>query len=158
FSRVPNRIQYGAISDEGSLIALIAEPDDSGLLLLTADFDLEAQRAAPPEASFVTIDPHGRYLAVGTRTNTTHLINRQGRTAGRLGTREPLSRLCFVPGRPLAVGAAAFGMLVGIALESSRAGARLEPEIIWNDRLMSNVGRLALNGDGGMILASCYTL
>jgi hypothetical protein len=158
FSRVPNRIQFGAISDEGSLIALIAEPDDAGLMLLTADFDIAAQRALPPEPSFVTIDPHGRYLAVGTRTSVTHLFNRYGRMAGRLETMEPLSHLCFVPGSALAVGAAAFGMLVGIALESGRKGGRLEPEIIWNDRLMSNVGRLALNGDGGMILASCFTL
>ncbi len=49
-------------------------------------------------------------------------------------------------------------MLVGIALEPSRSQGKLEAEIIWQDRLMSNVGRLALNGDGGMILASCYTL
>jgi hypothetical protein len=158
FSRVPNRIQFGAISDEGSLIALIAEPDDSGLLLLTADFEVQAQRGAPPEASFVTIDPHGRYLAVGTRTNVTHFFNRYGRMAGRLETIEPLSHLCFVPASPLAVGAAAFGMLAGIGLEASRSGARLEPEIIWNDRLMSNVGRLAVNGDAAMILASCFTL
>ncbi len=158
FSRVPNRIQFGAISDDGSLIALLAEPDDSGLMLLSADFDVQAQRAAPPEASFVTIDPHGRYLAVGTRLSLTHLFNRYGRQAGRLETMEPLSHLCFVPGMPLAIGAAAFGMLVGISLEAGRAGGRLEPEIVWNDRLMSNVGRLALNGDGAMILASCYTL
>src|SRR5262249_49204825 len=66
-SRVPNRVNFGAISDEGSLIALLAEPDDSGLMLLSADFDVQAERAAPSDATFVTIDPHGRYLAVGTR-------------------------------------------------------------------------------------------
>ena len=158
YSRVPNRIQAGAISDEGSLIALLVEPEDAGLLLLSADFDVQVERPAPSEATFVTIDPHGRYLAVGTRHNALHLINRYGRPAGRLETMEPLSHLCFVPGRPLAIGAAAFGMLVGVALEPSRSQGRLEPEIIWQDRLMSNVGRLALNGDGGMILASCYTL
>ncbi len=92
-----------------------------GLLLLSADFDVQSERPAPSEASFVTIDPHGRYLAVGTRQNALHLINRYGRPAGRLETMEPLSHLCFVPGRPLLVGAAAFGMLVGIALEPSRS-------------------------------------
>ena len=56
------------------------------------------------------------------------------------------------------IGAAAFGMLTAVALEPDRSQGRLETEIVWQDRLMSNVGRLAVNGDGGMILASCYTL
>ena len=67
FSRVPNRIQAAAISDEGSLIAVLGEPEETGLLLLTADFDVQVERAAPSDATFVAIDPHGRYLAVGTR-------------------------------------------------------------------------------------------
>ena len=123
-SRVPNRIITGAISDEGSLIALLVEADGAGLLLLSADFDVLSERPAPSEASFVTIDPHGRYLAVGTRHNALHLINRHGRPAGRLETMEPLSHLCFVPGRPLMVGAAAFGMLVGIELEPEPVAGR----------------------------------
>jgi hypothetical protein len=45
-----------------------------------------------------------------------------------------------------------------VGLEPGRSPGRLEPEILWHDRLLSNVGRLALTGDGGMILASCYTL
>jgi hypothetical protein len=157
-SRVPSRILTGAISDEGSLIALLVEADGAGLLLLSADFDVLSERPAPSEASFVTIDPHGRYLAVGTRQNALHFLNRYGRAAGRLETMEPLSHLCFVPGRPLLIGAAAFGMLVGIELEPSRSQGRLDPEIVWQDRLMSNVGRLALDGEATMILASCFTL
>ena len=74
----------------------------------------------------MTIDPHGRYLAVGTRHGALHLINRYGRPAGRLETMESLSHFCFVPGRPMAIGAAAFGMLVGVALDQAerRAGSR----------------------------------
>ncbi len=158
YSRVPNRIQAGAISDDGSLIALLVDGDDAGLMLLNADFDVQVVRPAPSEPSFVTIDPHGRYIAIGTRQDTTFLISRYGRAAGRLETRGPLSHLCFVPDRPLMIGAAAFGMLTGIALEPSGSQGGLEAEIIWNDRLMSNVGRLTVSGDGGMILASCYTL
>ncbi len=81
-SRVPNRILAGAISDEGSLIALLVEADGAGLLLLSADFDILSERPAPSEASFVTIDPHGRYLAVGTRHNALHLINRYRPASG----------------------------------------------------------------------------
>jgi hypothetical protein len=157
-SRVPNKVLAGAISDEGSLIALLVESEDAGLLLLNADFGVEQERPAPSEAAFVSIDAHGRYVAIGTRHGVLHLINRYGRPAGRLETLEPLSHFHFVADRPMAVGAAAFGMLVGVELESARGGERLETEILWHDRLMSNVGRLAITGDGAMILASCYTL
>ena len=75
-----------------------------------------------------------------------------------LETMHSLSHLCFVPGRPMAIGAAAFGTMVGVAFEPGRTQGRLDPEIIWQDRLLSNVGRLAVDGEGGMILASCYTL
>jgi hypothetical protein len=158
FSRVPSRINSAAISDDGSLIALLVEPEDSGLLLLNADFDVEHERAAPAEATFVTIDPHGRYLAVGTRQTTLHFFTRFGRPAGSVETMHSLSHLCFVPGRPMAIGAAAFGTMVGVAFEPGRSPGRLDPEVIWQERLLSNVGRLALDGEGGMILASCYTL
>src|SRR5262245_60057776 len=128
YSRVPNRILAGAISDDGSLIALLVEADEAGLLVLNADFAVELERPAPSEASFVSIDPHGRYLAMGTRHNLLYVINRFGRPACRLETMEPVSHLCFVPDRPLMVGAAAFGMLLCVALESRRGQERLEPE------------------------------
>ena len=76
FSRVPNRINSATISDDGSLIALLVEPEDSGLVFLNADFEVEHERAAPADATFVTIDPHGRYLAVGTRQTTLHFFSR----------------------------------------------------------------------------------
>jgi hypothetical protein len=157
-SRVPNKILAGTISDDGSLIALLVDADEAGLMLLDADFNVHFERPAPSEPTCLAVDPHGRYLAVGTRLNSLQLLNRFGRPAGRLETMEPLSHLCFVPDRGLIIGAAAFGMLVGIALEPGRQQGRLEAEIVWQDRLMSNVGRLAVNGDGAMILASCYTL
>lgn len=158
FSRAPNRITAGAISDDGSLIALLVEATGAELLLLSSDFEVRLQRAAPSESSFLSIDPHGRYLAIGGRQRTLHLITRNGRPAGRLEVMEPLSHLCFIPDRPLLVGAAAYGMVVGVALEAGRNADRLDPEILWQDRLTSNVGRLAASGDGSIILASCFTL
>ena len=68
-----------------------------------------------------------------------------------------MAHLCFLADRPFLVGAAAFGMLVGVEVLASRTSGRLDPEIVWQDRLMSNVGRLAVTGDGAMILASCFT-
>jgi hypothetical protein len=157
YSRVPSRILAGTISDEGGLIALLVESEIPELLLLDADFSVEQQKPAPSEASFVALDAHGRFLAVGTRHNVLHLLNRYARPVGRLETIETVAHFCFVPDRAIAVAAAAFGMMAGVALDPMRGG-RLETEILWQERLMSNVGRLAVSGDGGMILASCYTL
>jgi hypothetical protein len=157
YSRVPNRILAGTISDEGSLIALLIENEDADLLLLDADLSVEQQKPAPSEATFVTPDPHGRYVAVGTRRGLLHILNRHGRPVGRMETLESIAHFCFVPDRSMAIAAAAFGMLLGAALDPARGG-RLEAEILWQERLMSTVGRLAISGDGGMILASCYTL
>jgi hypothetical protein len=157
FSRVPQRIAAGAISDDGSLIAFLGDGDDASLLLLSPDFQVEVDRPAPSESSFVTVDPHGRFVAVGNRLGAVTFFNKYGKVAGRLETIQPLAHLCFLADRPFLVGAAAFGMLVGVDIEASRSAGRLEPELAWQDRLMSNVGRLAVSGDGGMILASCFT-
>ena len=155
---MPHKILAGAVSDEGSLIGLLVDAEDAGLLLLNADFGVIEQRPAPSDATFVSIDPHGRYVAIGTRHGVLHLVNRYGRPAGRLESLETMAHFCFVADQPMAVAAAAFGMLMGVGLEFGRGGDRLETEILWHDRLMSNVGRLAINGDAAMILASCYTL
>jgi hypothetical protein len=157
FSRVPHKIVAGTISDEGSLIALLGEGDDGRLLLLTADFDVILERPAPTEATFLATDPHGRYVAIASRLGVVSYLNRFGRAAGRLETIQPLAHLCFLADRPFVVGAAAFGMLVGVEILTGRGAGRLNSEIAWQDRLMSNVGRLTVNGDGAMILASCFT-
>ena len=156
-SRVPGPVLAGAISDEGSLIALLVEGTETELLLLDADFSVRDQKVAPTESTFVTMDPHGRYVAIGTRHGLLHLINRYGRPAGRIETLDTIAHFCFIPDRSIAIGAAAFGMMLAVAIDPGRAG-RLETEILWQERLMSSVGRLAVSGDGGMILASCYTL
>ncbi|MDG3002679.1 hypothetical protein [Paludisphaera mucosa] len=156
-ARSPNRVMAGAISDDGSLVAILCDHDEAGLLLLSGDLAVQAERAAPGEASFIATDPFGRFVAVGSRLGAVQLVSRHGRAAGRIETIQPIAHLCFVPDRAFVVGAAAFGMLAGIELEASRTPGRLEPEVAWQDRLMSNVGRLTSSGDGSMILASCFT-
>ncbi|AMV38531.1 hypothetical protein [Planctomyces sp. SH-PL62] len=156
-TRSPNRVLAGTISDDGSLVAILCDNDEAGLLLLSGDLEIQAERAAPGEASFVATDPFGRYVAVGSRLGAVQLVNRHGRAAGRIETIQPMAHLCFIPDRPFLVGAAAFGMLAGVEIEPSRTPGRLEPEVVWQDRLMSNVGRLTTSGDGSMILASCFT-
>jgi hypothetical protein len=154
-SRAPDRVITGAISDNGAFIALLGE--GSRLWFLGSDLDLIADRPAPPDATNLAIDPHGRYLAVGSRISMIQFYNRHGKQAGRLETRQAMAHLAFVPDRPFLLGAATYGMLVGIELEAGSSPGKLAAEVVWEESLMSNVGRLTTTGDGGMILASCFT-
>lgn len=154
-SRAPDRVISGAISDNGAFIALLGE--GSRLWFLGADLDMVADRPAPPDATNLAVDPHGRYLAVGSRLSMIQFYNRYGKQAGRLETRHAMAHLVFVPDRPFLLGAATYGMLVGIDLEPAATAGKLAAEVAWEESLMSNVGRLTTTGDGGMILASCFT-
>src|SRR4051794_27659123 len=64
-SRAPGRVSFGAISDDGSLVALVV--DGTRLLLFGADLKAIADRQAPPESSALAVDPHGRFVAISTR-------------------------------------------------------------------------------------------
>jgi hypothetical protein len=154
-SRAPDRILAGCISDNGTLIALLGK--GPRLWLLSADLEPIADRPAPSEAATVAVDPHGRYVAVATRLTNTQFYTRHGRQAGRLATMQPLATLCFVPAQPFLVASAAYGRILGIDLLPRGSSGQLEAEVAWDRALMSNVGRLASTGDGGMVLASCFT-
>jgi hypothetical protein len=154
-SRAPDHILAGAISDSGTLIALLGK--GPRLWLLSADLEPISDRPAPSEAATLAIDTHGRYVALATRLKVTHFFTRHGRQAGEIETQQAMAHLCFVPNQPLLLATAAYGAILGIELSPEGAVGRLGAEVVWQQALMSNVGRLATTGDGGMVLASCFT-
>jgi hypothetical protein len=48
-------------------------------------------------------------------------------------------------------------MIIGVVLKGGGSSGRLEGNILWQEALTSNVGRLTTTGDGGLVLASCFT-
>ena len=152
-ARAPGKVSAAAVSDDGSRVALLG--DRAMLWLLDADLNLVAERPAPPDALAIAVDPHGRFVAISSRSGLTSFYNRYGKAAGRLETIQPLAFLVFVPSRPHLIGAAAFGMLA--AYELIGGAGRLEAELIWEERQVSGLGRLTTTGDGSMTLASCFT-
>jgi hypothetical protein len=125
--------------------------------LLARDLSVANERQLAPDPSALAIDPHGRYVAVASQMGTTQLFNRYGRLSGRFETRQALAHLCFIPALPLLLGAAAYGTLAGVEFEVSGSSGRLNPSVLWQESLMSNVGRLTASGEGGVVLASCFT-
>ena len=154
-SRAPGPVVSAAISDDGSLIAIIGEVE-SALAARPPTSTRSRTREAVTDATAVAVDPHGQYVAVASRMNMVQFYNRFGKQAGRFETRQHLSHLAFVPASPDIVGVGAYGSISGYTLRTTGAG-KLDADLAWTHQLMSGVGRLATTGDGGMILVACFT-
>jgi hypothetical protein len=151
----PDRIITAAISDDATLIALLTE--GPRLILLDEEMQPRTDRPAISDATTLTVDPHGRFIAVSSKSNTTQFYNRHGKLAGRFETLQAIAHLRFVPGRPILIAASSFGSLFGIDLKPGSKSGTLSAEVAWQQRMMSNVGRLSTTGDGGIVLVSCFT-
>ena len=154
-ARAPGKILHGDVSDDGSLVALVGE--GSRLWLLDGDFELIHERPVIAEPLSIAVDPHGRYVAVGSKLNVVQFYTRHAKLAGKFGTKQPLSSMVFVPDRLFMVGIGAYGSIAGIALVPRGSNGALDGSIVWNEALMSGVGRLSTTGDGQMILIACFT-
>lgn len=152
-SRAAGRVRQASISDDGSLVAVVGDP--RRLWLLDAELELQADRETPPDPVSVAVDPHGRYAIVTSQGPRSQIYNRHGKPVGQIETLQPLAHVAFVPNRPLLIGAAGHGSLFGIELSGS--GSKLSAEVAWRQSLISSVGRIDVNGDGGMILATCFS-
>jgi hypothetical protein len=95
----------------------------------------------------IALEPLGRYLAVADAGCTLHLLDERGQVAWRATTPRPLVHLAFVPEKPVLIGAADFGLIVGFGSSG---------ECLWRDGLVAHVGSLAVNGDGDCILLACF--
>ncbi len=155
-ARAPGRIIGAAMSDDGSLVALLGE--GGRLWLMDGVFELIHERPALSDALSIAVDPHGRYVAVASKMNLVQFYTRHARQAGKFETRQPLSSMVFVPDKPYLIGIGSFGAITGFALSNrGMNGVALDGAVAWNEPLMSGVGRLATTGDGEMILIACYT-
>lgn len=153
-ARAPGKLLTAAISDDGSRLALLGEKGT--LWLLDSDLQVVAERQGPAEPISLTIDPHGRFVLIATRTCVNHYYSRHGKPAGKFPSRQPLAFAAFIADQPVLAAAASYGMLATYRLSDAGSG-RLDTELEWEDRQISSVGRLATTGDGSMLLASCFT-
>lgn len=154
-ARAPARILDAAIADAGSLIAVLIE--GPRLLLLDSELQSIADRPTLAEVTTLAVDAHGRYVVVSAKTGKSQFLTRYGKTAGHFETMQPLSQVRFVPSEARLVGSSAYGTLFALDLIATEGSFDLEVEEVWRSQMMSNVGRLEVTGDGGMILASCFT-
>jgi hypothetical protein len=152
-TRAPGTILHGCISDNGQLIAFVGE--GSRLWLFGAELEAIDDRQVITDPTAITVDPHGKFVAVASKLNLVQLYNRFGKMAGRFETRQYLSHLAFVPSFPIMIGIGALGSISAYDL-TEKSAHKLDGELSWTVQLMTGVGRLAMTGDGGMILLGCF--
>jgi hypothetical protein len=85
------------------------------------------------------------------------LFTRYGTAAGSFEALHPLAQLRFVPDRPVLLAASSYGSLFAFDLEPDGSDGSLVVTERWRSHVLSSIGRLAITGDGGVILLSCYT-
>jgi hypothetical protein len=127
------------------------------VVLLDGVLEPIADRPAANDSQALGVDPHGRYVAVSTKGPTTHLFTKYGKPAGSFETTQAVAHVRFVPDRPRLLAASSYGTIYAFELSPSGEDGVLDCEEVWRSQVLSNIGRLATTGDGGMILASCYT-
>lgn len=154
-SRAPGKILSAAISDDGTLIAVLIE--GPRLLLLDGELGPIADRPAPYDSTALGMAPHGGYVALSSRSNETFVYTRHGSPGGSFTTMHPLVHLRFVCDRPRLIGASSFGVIYAFDLEPEGASGLLRFEERWKAQLMSSFGHMAITGDGGIVLVACYT-
>ena len=145
-----------AISDDGSLVALLGE--GSRLWLLDGDFELIHERSTIADPLAIAVDPHGRYVAVSSKMNVVQFYTRHAKHAGKFETRQPLSQHGLRARSACSWSAPGpTGRSSGSPWSPGVRTGQLDGAIVWNEALMSGVGRLATTGDGQMILLACFT-
>src|SRR5262249_35013961 len=153
--RAPGKVVNAAASDTASLYVVLGE---KGMLwFLGKGLEPIAERPTGIDAAALAVDAHGRYVALASKLGPHSLFTRYGKPAGQFETRQPVGHLAFVADAPMLIAASNFGAIMALELLPTGSAGKLDAELVWQQNLLSNVGRLAVSGDGRMILASCHT-
>ena len=95
----------------------------------------------------LAMSPFGSHVAVSTESSRVHIVTSDKKEVGKFDTQRPLDYLKFLYERPAIIGAAEFGHLCEYSLDGKEE---------WNERIMNNVGNVAVTADGSRILLSAF--
>ena len=144
--RGPSPIRAIAWSDTGAGgIALVGEEK---LYWFNRRLLFQGWLEHPEPVLGLALEAHGNYAAVSLSSATTILYDANRKRVRRFMSLRPLIALEFLVHRPALVGVAEYGLLCEHAFTGEEE---------WQQQLWSNVGDLALTGDGQTILLACYS-
>jgi serine/threonine protein kinase len=151
----PEPVKLSAADQTGQLIALIM--DRTKLVLLDGDLNLITEKKLHSEPLGLAVDPAGLFVAVSFEGRETQLFTRSGKFACKFETRQPLARMCFVPGSARLLCCTKFDQYLAVDFEAEGRN-QLIPVIDWSRNTGVVFGHLHVIGDSGKTLASCNVM
>ena len=137
------RLVHG--SDTADLF--LAVDDHNRLLGFNADLEPLWQLGWESPIRAIAVAPLGQQLAVADERGVS-VLDETGQPIWRGATPRPFHHLAWIPEGCGLVGAADFGFVCGF----DRTGT-----VRWREGLMTNIGSLALSGDGTECLLACFS-
>jgi hypothetical protein len=144
-TRTAHGLRKLAWADDGSLGAVLV--DDASVGCFDRQLQFRWIREFPRETLAVAVTPFGSHIAVS-QSNAQNLIyDCENRKVSRFESLRPLVHLQFLDTAP---------ELIVAAEHACFARYRLNGEAAWMERLWSNVGDLAVTGDGRAIFLAGF--
>lgn len=121
--------------------------DDASLCWLSPRLQFAWTLEFPDSIVALGMDPHGQHACVGLASGTNLIINADGRQVARFQSIRPLAFVQFVTTERALVGAAEYGLLGRYGFDGSSQ---------WQEKLWTNVGDIAIAGDGRSIYVAGF--
>jgi PQQ-like domain len=140
------QLAAAACADDGRSFAAVSTTGQ--VWLLAPDLMPHWERSLDHPATTLALASLGEYVAVAGGSGSLQFYAADGKRVWTSALPRPLKHLAFVPGKPLLVGCADFGLVACVD-----AGGK----VLWRDGLVANAGSLACANAGKPIAAACYS-
>jgi outer membrane protein assembly factor BamB len=135
--RTRHAIQRVALADTGA--GGTAAFDNRTIVWFDRKLQFDWTREVPDDILAIGMDPHGTHVAIAMADGVTTVLTSESRRASRFETVRPLRYLQLLTTATHLVAAAEHGLVGRYSMRG---------ETIWTEKLWSNVGDLAVTGDG----------
>lgn len=136
-TRTSHDLRQLAWADDSSLGAVLT--DDKSVGCFDRQLQFRWMREFPRETLAIALSPFGTHLAVSQTDSVNVIYDSENRKICRFESLRPLLFLQFLHTTP---------ELIGAAENACLARFTLRGKTVWKERLFSNVGDLAVTGDG----------
>lgn len=143
--RCPEEVVGVAAADNGDAIVAISR--FGHVWWLDNSLEPQVEIECPFDPLAVAVDPYGQYAVVSSQQGKNLVLTCGGSKVAQFETNRPLKHLAFIPSVGSIVGSAEHGLVV--CYDSS---GRHE----WTTTFWSNVGSIALDGDGQTVLLAAF--
>lgn len=144
-TRTREGIREIAMSDDGEWC--IASVGAASLHRFDRNLKTVWQIDLPSECLAIAMDPFGQYVLVSLAEAGNVIYDANKRKVAQFESIRPLSHVRFVVTEPTLVAAANHGLLCCMSLQGER---------LWEEKIWSNVGSIAITGDGELIYVAAF--